>query len=306
MIDELRHIRAFLAIAELGSFTRAAGKLFMSQPALTVQIRQLEESVGVRLFDRNKRQVVLTPAGRSLIKPFEQLLADLDSVMKMGHDLAELRRGTVTIATLPTLGGGLIPATVQQFTTHHPNITVRIRDVVAESILQLVKEEEVDFGVGIRLRPDSDIEVVDFLRDRLCICFPEGHPIEKRARPTLRDIASFPLILMSKGSSVRTIFERALESRRLEFRLACESNYMSTAIGLIRAGLGIAILPESVVDVAACQGIRIQPIRLPGMTRNIGIIRKRNRALSPAAEEFAARLRETAKARIAHFHAPAK
>jgi DNA-binding transcriptional LysR family regulator len=305
MIDDLRHIRAFLAVAELGSFTRAAGKLFISQPALTVQIRQLEESVGVRLFDRNKRQVVLTPAGRSLIKPFEQLLADLDSVMKMGHDLAALRRGTVTVATLPTVGGGLIPATVRQFTTNHPNITVRIRDVIAENILQLVKDEEVDFGVGIRLRPDRDIEVVDFLTDRLCVCFPEGHAIQKRARPTLRDVASFPLILMSKGSSVRTILERALENKNLEFRLACESNYMSTAIGLVRAGMGIAILPQSVVDVAACQGIRIQPITSPDMTRKIGIIRKRNRTLSPAAEEFAARLREIAKVRMTHFFAPA-
>src|SRR5262245_38792554 len=127
MIDDLRHIRAFLAIAELGSFTRAASKLFVSQPALTVQIRQLEDSVGVRLFDRNKRLVVLTPAGRSLIKPFEQLIADLDLVMKMGHDLAGLRRGTVTVATLPTLGAGLIPTAVQKFANNHPNITVRIR-----------------------------------------------------------------------------------------------------------------------------------------------------------------------------------
>jgi DNA-binding transcriptional LysR family regulator len=301
MIDDLRHIRAFLAIAELGSFTRAANKLFVSQPALTVQIRELEESMGVRLFDRNKRQVVLTPAGRSLIKPFEQLLADLDSVMKMGHEMVQLRRGTVTVATLPTLGGGLIPATVQQFTNDHPNITVRIRDVLAESILELVKDEEVDFGVGPRLRLDRDIEVVDFLTDRLCACFPEGHPIEKRARPTLPDIVKFPLILMSKGSSVRTILERAFESRKLEFRLACESNYMSTAIGLVRAGLGIAILPASVVDVAACQGIRIQPIKSPDMTRKIGIIRKRNRTLSPAAEKFAATLRETAQKRVAHF-----
>lgn len=297
MIDDLRHVRAFLAIAELGSFTRAASKLFISQPALTVQIRQLEESVGVRLFDRNKRQVVLTPAGRSLIKPFEQLLADLDSVLKMGHDLAELRRGTVTIATLPTLGGGLIPATVRQFVSVHPNITVRIRDVIAENILQLVKDEEVDFGVGIRLRPDNDIEVVDLLTDRLCLCFPEGHPLEKKVRPTLRDAASHPLIMMSKGSSVRTIFERALEAKGLAFQSVCESSYMSTAIGLVRVGMGVAILPESVVDVADCEGIHIRPINCSDTTRKIGLIRKRNRSLTPAAEEFIATLKRNIEAR---------
>src|SRR5690242_21485013 len=109
MIQGLRHIRAFLAVARLGSFTRAAAELNVSQPALTVQIRQLEESLGVRLFDRNKRQVVLTQAGRNLLAPLKRVFTDLEAVMDASHDLAGLRRGSVAVATLPSVAAGILP-----------------------------------------------------------------------------------------------------------------------------------------------------------------------------------------------------
>ena len=306
MVEDIRHIRAFFAVAQLGSFTRAAGKLHISQPALTVQIQQLEESLGVRLFDRTKRQVALTQVGRDLLKPLEQVLADLDLVMKTSQDLKNVHRGKVTIAALPSLSAGLIPLAIRRFAAEHPDITVHLNDVLAEKILQLVKAEEVDFGIGSTLGPDRDIEVTALLSDRLCVLFPEGHPLAKQRSPSLRDIVTFPLILMARGSSVRIFLERILEKQKLEFSLACESNYMSTAIGLVRAGLGVCILPESVINVAVCDGICIKSISTPKMIRNIDIIRKRSRSLSPAAQQFVESLKETAKLPVAYFTKPSE
>jgi DNA-binding transcriptional LysR family regulator len=306
MIDDIRHIRAFFAVAKLGNFTRAAGKLHMSQPALTVQIRRLEESLGVRLFDRTKRQVALTQVGRDLMKPLEQVLADLDMVEKTSQDMKSVRRGRVKIAALPSLSAGLIPLTIRHFTAKHPDIDVHLNDVLAEKVLQLVKAEEVDFGIGSRLGPDRDIEVTALLTDRLCALFPEDHALAKRRFLALRDIVAFPLILMAEGSSVRTFLENILERQKLEFSLVCQSNYMSTAVGLVRAGLGVCILPESVINVAVCDGVSVKPITTPKMVRSIDIIRKRNRSLSPAAQQFVESLKETARLPIAHFTKPSE
>lgn len=301
MLQGVRHIKAFVAVARLGSFTRAAAEVNLSQPALTVQIRQLEESLGVRLFDRNKRHVVLTQAGRDLLPALQRVLAELDAVMSVSHDLAGLRRGSVSVATLPSVAAGLLPIAIRRFAADHPNIDVRVSDVVAERIIQLVKAEEVDFGIGSRVGPDRDVEVIDFLCDRMCAFFPADHPLNGRRPLLLKDIVAFPLILTARGTSVRSLVERALEKEGLEISLSCEANYMSTAVGMVRAGLGVSVLPESAVDAASCEGIVVEPIRTAGLVRRIGFIRKAGRSLSPAAERFAALLREVAGPPLAHF-----
>ncbi|KAF1019323.1 MAG: HTH-type transcriptional regulator CynR [Paracidovorax wautersii] len=131
MRQGLRHIRAFLAVAQLGSFTRAAQALHVSQPALTVQIRQLEDELKVRLFDRDHHRVALTPAGQSLRAPLERVLADFDDAIAMGRDLAGLARGTLTIAALPSIAADWLPELVRQFRAAHPGVDIRI-EVAAE------------------------------------------------------------------------------------------------------------------------------------------------------------------------------
>ncbi len=301
MLQGLRHISAFLAVARLGSFTKAAAELHVSQPALTVQIRQLEESLGVRLFDRTKRLVILTQAGRDLLAPLQRVLTDLEAVMNTSHDLAGLRRGSVAVATLPSIAASLLPIVIRRFTAGHPGIDVTVSDVIGERVVQLVKAEEVDFGIGSRMGPDRDVEVVDFLTDRMCAFLPEDHPLAAQGPLLLHDIVEFPLILTARGTSVRTLIERVLEKENLEISLACEANYMSTAVGMVRAGLGISVLPESAIDSTSCEGIAITPIRTPGLTRKIGFIRKTNRSLSPAAERFIQVLQEVAWKPLAHF-----
>lgn len=301
MIQGVRHIRAFLAVARLGGFTKAAAELGVSQPALTVQIRQLEESLGVRVFDRNKRQVVLTRAGRDLLTPLQRVLTDLEAVMSASQDLAGLRRGSVAVATLPSVAAGPLPVAIRRFAMEHPGIDVKVSDVVAERVVQLVKAEEVDFGIGTRVGPDRDVELADFLTDRMCAFFPDDHPLAGRGPLTLREVVAYPLILTARDTSVRMLVERALEKEGLDFSLSCEANYMSTAVGMVRAGLGVSILPQSAVAAASCGGLGVEPIHTPGLTREISLIRKTNRSLSPAAQRFIDVLVETAGDPLPHF-----
>ncbi|WP_029009483.1 LysR family transcriptional regulator [Azospirillum halopraeferens] len=301
MIQGLRHIKAFLAVARTGNFTKAAAELHVSQPALTVQIRQLEEALGVKLFDRNKRQVMLTEAGKDLMPPLQRVLVDLEAVMNSSHDLAGLKRGTVTVATLPSVAAGLLPRVIRRFTAEYPGIRIQVVDVVADHIVRLVRSEEVDFGVGPRVRPEREIEFTDLLTDSMCAFFPANHPLRTSGALTLRDVAKHPLILTARDSSVRALVDRALEKDGLAVNLVCEANYMSTAIGMVRAGLGVSILPESAIDSASCEGVSMMPIRTPGLTRKIGVIRKNGRTLSPAPARFLDILRGAVREPVPHF-----
>ena len=148
----LRQIRAFIVVARFSSFTRAADLLHLTQPALTVQIRQLEQALGVKLFDRNTRAVELTRIGRELLPVLERLLGEFDAVVVSTREIAAMRYGIVRIAALPSVAATVLPPLIARFKQHHPQIRVAVRDSVGGRINAMVREEIVDFGIG------SDVE----------------------------------------------------------------------------------------------------------------------------------------------------
>lgn len=283
MIEDMRHIRAFLAVARVGNFTRAASELHVSQSALTVQIRQLEESLGVTLFDRGKRFAALTQVGKDVLVPLEKILVDTEALVSRTRELTSLRRGLVTMAVLPSIAAQIMPKAIRKFTKLYPGIEVRIKDIVAERIIEAVKKEDVDFGIGSRLRPDRELKSRSLQIDRLCAFVPKGHPLARQPSVTLYELIACPLIVTGKDSSVRAIFEDALKREKLAFKIAYETNYMSTAIGLLKAGMGIAILPEAVSDMDKSGEISCIVIKKPSLSRKIEIIQRKDRTLSPSA-----------------------
>jgi DNA-binding transcriptional LysR family regulator len=294
MTAEFRHIEAFLAVARCGSFTRAASELHVSQPALTVQIRQLESALGVRLFDRNNRTVGLTQPGRELLVPFERVLLDVRSIVEGAHDFAAHRRGVVTVSCLPSIASELLPRAIADLTARHEGITVRVRDVVAARVLELVKSGEVDFGLGSTGRVDRELTDRPLFSDRLAAFVPDGHPLADRRHVGLREVARYPLILSGPDSSVRELVERVLEREQFKVTVAQEATYMTTALGMAAAGLGIAILPDAAVTSAPA-AVRRVSIRSPALTRRIGIITRSGRSLQPAAQKLVEVLQSVAR-----------
>lgn len=286
MTAELRHIEAFLAVARLGHFTRAAAALHVSQPALTVQIRQLETALGVRLFDRNNRRVALTQAGRDLVAPLERISLDVASVIRHARDVSAHRHGVVTVAALPSVAAVLLPHAIRRLADAHQGLVVRVRDAIAGRVLELVKSGEADVGIGSLLRPDPDVVATPLFTDRLCAFAPIDHPLARSGRARLRDVGAWPLILTGQDTSVRQIVEQTLAALRLPVQIAQEATYMTTAIGMVREGLGVAILPESAMVLDAGAPIRAIAIREPVLTRQISILARTGRSLSPAAERL--------------------
>ena len=296
MTAELRHIEAFLAVARLGHFTRAAAVLHLSQSALTVQIRQLEEALGVRLFDRNNRRVALTQAGRELVAPFERISLDVTAVLQHARDLSTHRRGTVTVGALPSVAAGILPRAIAALARTHDRIVVRVRDAVAARLVELVKNGDVDVGIGCVVRPDPDVIAEPLLSDRLAAFLPASHPLARRRSLRLPDLAAHPLILTGQDTSVRQRLERTLADQHLPIQVAQEVTYMSTAIGLVEAGLGIAILPEAAFTADLGRRVQMVAIREPVLTRDIAILMRAGRSRSPAGEQLIAALRATARA----------
>jgi LysR family transcriptional regulator, carnitine catabolism transcriptional activator len=291
MITFTRQFNAFLTVARLGNFTRAAAKLAISQSTLTVQIRNLEQTLGVRLFDRNRRQVSLTTAGRELIAPIDDIVERIDSLVARTQDVSALRRGVVTIAALPSIASSVLPPVVASFMAANPGIKVRIHDVVAQRIVELVKAGDVDFGIGSLTRKDREVIAEPLWTDELCVFVNRQHPLATRRSVRLTDLRHFPLILTTRDSSVRQLFEKAADRARTVFSPVFEAHYMLTALALARAGLGAAVLPDSAIEPLHDSQLLAVPIRRPAVARKIVLVVKAGRSLPKAAELVVERLR---------------
>ena len=289
MIHELRHIRAFLKIAETRNFTRAANDLHVSQSALTVQVQQLEESLGVRLFDRNKRGVTLTAAGKDVFGPLQRLFNDAQNIVEHARDLSSASTGFVAIAALPTVCAGPLPELVRSFLESYPGIRVQISDVIAERVREAVLKREVDFGIGTLHGRDAELRATPLFQDRLVVFTPPGHPLSEKRTVTLREASAHGLILPGRASSVREAVEAIAHRERLLLDIRYETNFMPTALAFVRANLGIAILPETAAGTDTSD-IMIVPFNNRFSNRQIELLQRRDAALSPAAESLARHL----------------
>ncbi|WP_338513534.1 LysR family transcriptional regulator [Pseudomonas poae] len=282
MKNSVQHIQAFLAVARLGSFVKAANELNLSPSALTVQVQQLEDWLGVALLDRSPRHLSLTAAGRDARVPMEKLLLDLDNIVTGSRDLAALRRGVVTLAALPSVCADTLPPALRLFRERFAGIEVRLHDLVAQRIHAEVRAGVVDFGIGVRARLSHGLDFVSVLNDRLCAFVPLDHCLSRHRRVTLAQLAEHPIILTGRDSSVREQVDRLFDETRLTMNAGIEANYMSTVLALVRQGLGISVLPESAAD--SLEGLQRVDIDHPGVNREIGLISRTGIALSPAAQ----------------------
>jgi DNA-binding transcriptional LysR family regulator len=282
----LRQVRSFLAVARVKSFTGAASILNITQPALTMQIRRLEEALGVTLFDRDTRSVELTRVARDLIPAFERTIQDFDAALDSVGDIATQERGIVRLAALPSVAAGVLPDAILSFREKRPNVIFDLRDVIAGQVLTLVQSEQVDFGVMGGMVKAADVEIVVEAQDRLHVVYPKGHRIGRLKTITPLALSEFPLILMQRDTSVRAIVDAGFHAAALMPKVTCEAIYMMTAVGMVRAGLGLTILPGSAREIKAEPGLLSKPIDDPSFKRPVSIIKRFGRTLPPLSQAF--------------------
>ena len=286
----LRQVRAFLAVARHSSFSRAAHELHVSQPALTVQIRQLEKYVGLQLFDRNTRTVEITRAGRELSLKFERLQEEFDVVVAETRDIALGRRGIVRLACLQSFASTVLPLAIARFQQGHPKIGFAVKDASGSRTLDMVRSGEVDFGVADMPSTEPQLDFTPLLQARLQVVLPPGHPLVNVRRLTLKRIAAYPLIQMDRETSARRLVDAAFSQAGCTPVCSCEVVALASALAMVRFGQGLTVLPVSARDVPMHTGVVIKPIHDYTVTRWIGIVRKIGRSLPPSSEAFIADL----------------
>ncbi len=283
----LKHLQTYLAVVEAGSFHKAAEKLHLSQPAVTLHIKQIERAVGVPLLDRTTRRMSVTNAGHRFRARAEQAMAELNSVVLELRDEAALRRGRISIACVPTIASRLLPKALRQFEQKYSGITVKIYDVVAEQIFTHLLEGQVDFGIGPRPLDRSEFNFLPVAKDPYVAILSRRHPwATKKSIPLALLANGTDFLTLLPGSNVRETLEAAMASHSLKLTPKYEVKHHYTLGGMVEAGLGITALPSMSFSMLSQPMLRTLPIAKPSITREVGIITLKGKKTSTSSAAF--------------------
>jgi DNA-binding transcriptional LysR family regulator len=277
-----RDLRAVIALIEERNFTRAAERVHLSQSAFSALIQGVEESLGARLFDRTTRNVSLTPEGRLFEDSARRVLADFDGMVENFRDHAQRRRGRVVIAALPSLAAGWLPGVLAEFRRRHPGIELALLDQLSEQCLALVRAGQADFALATAGDKDADLATEALCADEFHLVCRKDHPLAKQAEIRLRDLAAHPFVHLSRNSSVRQHLEAAFHPTAMQTVLEVE--HLATVTGMVAAGLGITVVPGLTLFHFEHRDLVVRRLDLKGLTRRILLVRRKNEALSAAAQ----------------------
>lgn len=279
----LKGLRAFSTVLRSGSFTRAAGLLHITQPALTVQIRQLEEGLGLRLLDRTPRGAEPTAAGRELARSLDPLLQELDVTIAGLQDLAARRRGVARLAVLPSVASGLLPAAIARLHARHPDLEVRVREAVTGQVYELVRSGQVDIGIATDLEPGPEFLLQPLFEDRIMAMLPPGHAMAALREIPLPALARERLLLLERDSSIRRLVDHAFAQAGHIVSPAQEAVHTGTLVSMARAGLGIVLLPSSAAEIGFVPQLAVRPVGAPAIRRTVSLVRRSDRSPPVAA-----------------------
>lgn len=286
----LRQLRLFLAVVEAGSFRRAAERAALSQPALSQQIRALEQELGAPLLDRLGRSVALTEAGRLLAEHARRVLTAVQAAQDALADHRGLARGTLVLGASSTPGLYLLPRVLGRFRARYPGITVTLRIGNTREIEERVRTLEVDLGiVGGHLGRTGETCVETRVEDRLVLVVGPCHPWARRRMVKPDALRDQCLLVREEGSATRAVVDRALERAGIHPRLTWELGHTEAIKQAVAAGLGVAFLSRFAVETPAARGdLRVVAVRGLDIRRHFHVIRHDARALMPAARALLA------------------
>jgi DNA-binding transcriptional LysR family regulator len=282
----LRQIQCFLQVATLGSFTRAAEKMRTKQPALSQQVRDLENELGIRLFDRTTRRVELTEGGAEFRNIAAKVLDDLESAARNAHDLAERKRGRVVVAAPPLLAAAIVPRVIADFRSRYPGIEVRLVDTRTDQIVEYVRSGQVDCGLGTFHPGQEGISSTLLARDSLMLFCASSHALARRRAVSWKELDGLPLITLTRDSSIRLLVEVGFEMSQISLIPAYEVAQITTVLAMLEAGLGVAILPAYARAGAKTSKIATVPLDM-SIARDIAMITRAGRPIPPATAAFA-------------------
>ena len=284
---DLFELQAFARLAELRSFRAAAEELGLSGSALSRLVARVEDKLGTRLFDRDTRNVSLTPQGEALRHLTGRILNEAATALTEFDAYLAARRGRVTLAGLPSVTASLLPKIVARFVALHPEVEVSIIDALSDGVVAAVLEGRADLGFTAGASDSSGrLSFQPLVEDDFVAIGPHAGPLLEDRVHVWRELAEQPFIAMALGTSVRAFTDAACAQAGLTMRPRFEVAHLATAGALVAAGLGITALPSLTLPVLGRGPFIVRRLEAPLMMRKIGIVQATGRTLSPSARAF--------------------
>lgn len=282
---ELRHLRYLLAVAERGNFTRAAEDLHVSQPTLSQQIKQLERAVGAPLLDRTGRSVRLTDSGVAYVHYARRVLADLAAADRAVHDVADLSRGSLTLAITPTFTAYLVGPLIEQMHARHPGVDVEVREVTQDRLETGLLADEFDVGIAFDGPHLPGIAATRLFTETQSLVVGADHPDAKRTTPVpVKSLADHRLALLSTGFATRSHIDAYLADQRVHPRIALQANSIQALIEIVQRTALATVLPDAIADShPGLASVRLEP---PLPARTVVLLSRDGAYRSAAARAF--------------------
>lgn len=286
----LRHVRYLKAVVDHGSFTRAAQALHVSQPALSQQIKELEERVGAQLLDRSGRKIRATDLGTIYLQHAGRALAELEQAIRAVRDVEDLSTGTLRLGVTPSVASYFIGPVLQRFRKHCPGVTLSVRVSSQEAIEPALRDDELDLGIGFGDLPAEDIEATPLHQERPMLIVGKKHRVAGKAAVTAKELAQMPLAILDASFSTRRLVDHYLRSKHLRASIVVEANSIEALTDIVRHTDLATILPANVIRPGLV-AIKLQPAM---ETRRAALLRRRHAYCSAATRAFIAIAQEMA------------
>lgn len=280
---DLASLKAFVEVANHRSFSEAAETLFLTQPAISKRVAQLEGELGARLFDRIGRRVTLTSTGSALLPRARRLLNDARDLGRLVADLAGEVRGRLVMGTSHHVGLHRLPVPLKRYTQDYPDVELDIRFMDSEAACRAVESGDLELAI-VTLPPETParLETDTIWKDRLAFMVSVDHPLADAGSIPLAELARHPAVLPGPTTYTRGILAKVVEAQGIRLKVAMTTNYLETLRMLVATGLGWSLLPATLLD----DGTRALQVYQMALSRSLGAVTHRDRSLSNAARRM--------------------
>jgi LysR family carnitine catabolism transcriptional activator len=282
----VKQLRAFVAVARTHSFTEACAQVHLSQPALSVAIKNLEEALGGPLLSRTTRTLALTPEGEAFLPTAQRLLAELDEALEEMHNRFALFRGKVAIAAMPFIASSYLPDVLKSFRNLHPKINLTVHDVIAEEVVDMVRKGRVEVGIAFDPGDSDDLNFDLLYQDRFVAVVPADSALASESELTAEQLLEHDFISLQRPSTVRYLVEETLEKIGIVASPQLETHQLTTIGRMVSRGLGVSIMPSLCSEQMLELGAVCKPLSTPIIERAVGVVTRSRYPLSIAAREM--------------------
>lgn len=283
---DIRHLQYFMEVARLQSFTKAAESLYITQPTISKTIRNIEDELGVTLFDRSNKRIELTDAGRIIYEQAQPIVKSFQSLSAELGDLKNLQKGHIRLGLPPMVGSSFFPEVIGQFHKKYPQVTMQVFEDGAKKVEKDVESGLLDVGVAVLPIDEDQFHSFSFVREKLMLLVHPSHHLSGRGAVPLAELAGESFVLFREDFALHDRIITECVRVGYQPRIVYESSQWDLISGMVAANLGIALLPETICREVDQERIRIIPLINPSIPWQLGMIWRKDRYLSFAAREW--------------------